>query len=61
MKYKTFEIPFVTIENRRALTGLQIVQMPLLRDFVETFRRYFVYVPNYDAVFYIGPNDKEIQ
>ena len=53
ISFDTVEIPLVTIGNRRALMGLQIVQMPWLRDFIEQFKDCFEFAPNMDAMFFI--------
>lgn len=52
-RFETVEIPFVTIDGRRALTGLQMIQDPWLAGFVKRFPHCFEYAPNMDAAFFI--------
>lgn len=55
-RFETVEVPFVKVGNRRALTGLQLMQEPWLTDFVKRFPDSFEYAPDMDAAFFIEPN-----
>lgn len=54
-RFETVEVPFVKIGNRRALTGLQMMQEPWLADFVKRFPDSFEYAQDMDAAFFIEP------
>lgn len=44
-------IPFVDIDGRRALTGLQMVQQPQLREFVERNATAFEFAADRDCAY----------
>ncbi len=44
-------IPFVRIGNRCAIHGLQVIEMPGVKKFIERFRDQFEYIPGWDAYF----------
>jgi hypothetical protein len=52
-KYINVEVPFTVVGNHRCLTGLQLMQEPWLREFVERFKDSFVSSPNQDVLFFI--------
>jgi hypothetical protein len=54
-RYETVEVPFLTIGNRRGLTGLQLAEEPWLAEFVDRFKDSFEYLPNMDVAFFIEP------
>lgn len=56
MSGKMIEIPFVTIGDRRGLTGLQMLQHRGLSDFVRRFHDYFERSTNQDLALFIEPN-----
>lgn len=57
-KFESMEVPFVTIGNRRALTGLQMAQDPYLAEFVKRFPDSFEYATNMDVAFFIEPKNE---
>jgi hypothetical protein len=50
-KFESTAIPFVQIDNRQALTGDQMAQMPWLREFVARFPDCFEWPEYMDCVF----------
>lgn len=57
-RYVTAEVPFIKVGNRRALTGLQLMQEPSLADFVKRFPDSFEYAYDMDVALFIEPKDK---
>lgn len=56
-EYQTAEIPFMKLGNRQVLTGLQMVEFPWLRDFVEQFPNCFEADPWMDLLIYYPEGD----
>ena len=57
-QFEDVEVPFIKIGNRRALTGLQIMQEPWLKEFIERFPASFEFCINQDCAFFIEPEAK---
>jgi hypothetical protein len=55
--YETIEIPFIELGNRQALTGLQLMELPWLRDFVDRFPNCFEAIPYMDVLIYYPEGD----
>lgn len=52
-EFSTVEIPFVEIDGRKALTGLQLIKDDYLADFVKRFRSRFEHQAYRDCYFLI--------
>lgn len=52
--YVSAEVPWTMKGNRRCLTGLQIMENPELKSFVDRFPDFFCVDPRYDVVWVKG-------
>ena len=53
--YEAHPVPFVTVDNRRCLTAMQLAESPELAAFVRRFPASFETDPARDVVWFIEP------
>lgn len=56
-KFETVDVPFHTFGNRQVLTGLQLVQEPWLKEFVDQFPHCFEAECNRDILIFYPDGD----